>query len=269
MKSLWSQHNVNYVVTIFIMNTKNTPVINQTIIDDFLTSKKISGWSDSMIKRTKRRLATFCVDFSDDSQIIQDGFEGWRNQLAERNLSVRTINEYISAAVQFVEHTGIAEVRGYNKRELDLSGQEFGNLKVLQKAGGRKTTERSFLWECQCSCGNIVEIPTDQLMKGFHTSCGCQKVKRLREINQYVDGTSLRMVFSDTIRSDNTTGHKGIYIKGGRFAARIQYKGKRYYLGTFDKIEDAVSVREEAEEKIREACAEVLCENTVKDTNNI
>ena len=139
-------------------------------------------------------------------------------------------------------------------RALNLQGQQFGNLKVLQRVEGKRSAERSIIWQCQCICGNIVEIPANHLTKGFYTSCGCQRTKRLMEVNQYIDGTSLRMVYSDTVRKDNTSGCKGVYQKNGRWAARIQYKGKRYYLGTYDRMEEAVKVRKEAEEKIREVC---------------
>lgn len=139
-----------------------------------------------------------------------------------------------------------------NGRSLELTGMTFGELTVLRKIEGKTSKERSFIWECRCSCGKIVEIPANQLMKGYHKSCGCMKVKHLKEANQYIEGTSLKMVFSDTVRTDNTSGYKGVYRKADRWAVRIQYKGKRYFLGTFDKLEDAIRVRKEAEEKIRE-----------------
>jgi len=251
------------------MKTNTFPVIDQRMVDDFLNSKKLTGWSDSMIKRVKSRLAVFCVDFSNNPQIVEDGLAGWEKQLEDRKLSACTIREYVTVVSQFLNYIGITEVKRKSKREIDLTGREFGNLKVLRKIGGR-SLDRSCIWECQCSCGKIVMIPANQLTKGFHTSCGCQKTKRLSEANQYVDGTSLRMVFSDTIRSDNTSGCKGVYLKNGRWAVRIQYKGKRYYLGTFDKMEDAISARKKAEEKIREACTEeFLSEHRIIDVSNL
>ena len=231
-------------------------VIDQALVDNFLNLKQASSWSEASLKRARKRLAVFCVDFSVDSRIVDDEFKGWREILTDRKLSTRTVNEYVSVASQLLKYADASETVIHRKRELDLTGREFGDLKVLRKAGGRKSAERSFYWECQCSCGNIVEIPANQLTKGFHTSCGCQKANRLKEINQYVDGTSLKMVFSNTVRKDNTSGYKGVYLKDDRWAVRIQYKGKRYYLGTYDKLEDAISVRKEAEEKIREECTE-------------
>lgn len=41
------------------------------------------------------------------------------------------------------------------------------------------------------------------------------------------------------LRSDSTTGAKGVTAIGGKFMARIRHQGKRYYLGTFNTILEA------------------------------
>ena len=50
----------------------------------------------------------------------------------------------------------------------------------------------------------------------------------------------------------NTSGVRGVYYnpKRGKWIAQIMFKQKCYYLGGFDKIEDAAEARAEAEEKI-------------------
>lgn len=50
--------------------------------------------------------------------------------------------------------------------------------------------------------------------------------------------------------SSNTSGYTGVYQnkKTGRWIANITFKGKKYHLGTFDKIEDAVRARKLGEE---------------------
>lgn len=57
-------------------------------------------------------------------------------------------------------------------RSLDLTGQKFGKLTVLHRAPnqGRRT-----MWECECECGNITEVRTENLKNGHTTSCGCKK----------------------------------------------------------------------------------------------
>ena len=48
---------------------------------------------------------------------------------------------------------------------------------------------------------------------------------------------------------NNTTGHKGVYWhkKNKKWIASIFYNNQRLYLGSFDKYEDAVKIRENAE----------------------
>lgn len=51
------------------------------------------------------------------------------------------------------------------------------------------------------------------------------------------------------IRSDNTSGHKGVYKKNGRWFSEITADGERHYLGTFKNIDDAIAARVKAEER--------------------
>lgn len=53
----------------------------------------------------------------------------------------------------------------------DLTGQVFGRLTVLKDSGERHY--QNIVWECQCSCGNIVKVPGGYLISGTTKSCGC------------------------------------------------------------------------------------------------
>lgn len=58
-------------------------------------------------------------------------------------------------------------------RALELSGKEFGRLKVIARHGSNphgKTT-----WLCQCSCGNYAIVIGACLLSGHTQSCGCLK----------------------------------------------------------------------------------------------
>ena len=59
-------------------------------------------------------------------------------------------------------------------RTIDLSGQKFGKLTVLEKGSSKN---RKLYWKCQCECGNIKEIPGSSLKLGAIKSCGCLKQK--------------------------------------------------------------------------------------------
>lgn len=57
------------------------------------------------------------------------------------------------------------------ERYLDLLGQKFGKLTVIEKTDRRQ--QGSIMWKCQCDCGNIKEISSGSLVSGHTKSCGC------------------------------------------------------------------------------------------------
>ena len=56
--------------------------------------------------------------------------------------------------------------------KLDLKGQKFGKLLVLEETNQRSTNS-TVIWKCQCDCGNICYVNSSLLKKGATTSCGC------------------------------------------------------------------------------------------------
>jgi hypothetical protein len=59
------------------------------------------------------------------------------------------------------------------------------------------------------------------------------------------------MIRSQTVRSNNSSGVTGVYWvkRQQRWAASLCFKGERYHLGLFDRFDDAVTARKEAEQK--------------------
>lgn len=60
----------------------------------------------------------------------------------------------------------------------DLSGQQFGGLRVISLHGSR-TSSGGARWVCECVCGAKVTIASTTLCSGRAVSCGCKK-RRLR-----------------------------------------------------------------------------------------
>lgn len=54
---------------------------------------------------------------------------------------------------------------------MDLTGQKYGRLTVIERDFSKKTTA----WKCKCDCGNYTIVTTRNLrQKGYSTkSCGC------------------------------------------------------------------------------------------------
>ncbi len=137
----------------------------------------------------------------------------------------------------------------------DITGKAFGRLTAVRPTK-RRDRGGSVMWHCQCSCGREVEVAYNSLMYANQTSCGCQKKEHdqiLRKYQTRVDGTSLDMIKSKKLPSDNTTGHKGVYLVRGKYMAKIVLQQKAYYLGTYERMEEAVQARKEAEDTLYRA----------------
>ena len=58
---------------------------------------------------------------------------------------------------------------------IDLTNQQFGNLKVLYRTENLKKNKASWVCECQCDKHTIVVKQTSDLRRGDTTGCGCAK----------------------------------------------------------------------------------------------
>jgi hypothetical protein len=58
-------------------------------------------------------------------------------------------------------------------KKIDLTGQKFGRLTVIEEAG--RDTRGNMKWLCRCECGGQANIRGDNLRNGTSTSCGCRQ----------------------------------------------------------------------------------------------
>lgn len=142
-------------------------------------------------------------------------------------------------------------------KSADMVGFEQGRLKVIKRAGNKNGKA---LWECECKCGNLCHYTTTQLRHYGVNSCGCIQREKAAELapvagrkRQLINGSCLNS-FNSKIGENNTSGIKGVsfYKKTGKWRAQIRVQGKNYYLGLFEKIEDAEAARLDAEKKVKE-----------------
>jgi hypothetical protein len=62
-------------------------------------------------------------------------------------------------------------------RKIDLSGEKYGRLKVIERAKPIPSPSRPHTaWLCACECGKKVVIKTNSLRTGNARSCGCLRV---------------------------------------------------------------------------------------------
>ncbi|WP_251315796.1 AP2 domain-containing protein [Flintibacter muris] len=155
---------------------------------------------------------------------------------------------------------------GHSTKKLDLTGQKYGKLTVLtpaERINGRTA------WRCRCDCGQEKVVRTSHLRDGHTTSCGCvrgeEQPRSRRERTgargpglqglTYIDGTCIEMLAAKTVRSNNTSGVPGVDWRAskGVWRASICFKGRRMYLGSYGRFEDAVRARKRAEEELHDS----------------
>ena len=71
---------------------------------------------------------------------------------------------------------------------IDLIGQRFGRLVVIEKTDKRDSSKR-IIWRCRCDCGNIKDVSSKCLVEHDVLSCGCllkekQEQHKLKLIGQ-------------------------------------------------------------------------------------
>ena len=70
---------------------------------------------------------------------------------------------------------------------MDLTGQKYNRLTVLEYAGRDKYNRP--LWKCKCDCGNIRIVNSHALRTGNTKSCGCLNIDRIKERNRVLKRT--------------------------------------------------------------------------------
>ena len=140
-------------------------------------------------------------------------------------------------------------------KKSDLTGQRFGKLTALRPA---ENISGRTAWVCRCDCGREAVIRTDDLLRGRTKTCGCQlsdAINLARSKLTYVDGTCLERLQAKTVQKNNTSGVTGVEWLPHRqkWKASIYFKKKCYNLGSYNKFEDAVKARKQAEEDLHDS----------------
>lgn len=139
---------------------------------------------------------------------------------------------------------------------VDLTGFTFDAITVL-RATEERDYKGSIKWVCRCNCGKEFLLSADSIRHGNYKSCGCVRERNGKELQKYltfIDGTCVEWIEKRKKRSDNTSGYTGVYITEKQmYRAQITLSGKRYYLGTYKTIDDAVKARRFAEEELHES----------------
>lgn len=146
-----------------------------------------------------------------------------------------------------------------NLRKEDIAGQQFGRLTAIQPTKERMKVRGDVIWELRCECGNTIYKTVNELKTGRILSCGCLYKESRKDCasfrKDFVDNTSISMIVAAKKPiATNTTGHTGVWLnkKTGLYEAYINYQKKRYYLGVYKDVNDAIRARKEAERRLHD-----------------
>ena len=110
---------------------------------------------------------------------------------------------------------------------IDLKGQKFGRLTVLERA---PSTGGQAEWICECECGNIKKVKSQHLRNGMIISCGCfnkEVISKARTVNlkgkrygkltvvEYVGSKNGRAVWKCKCDCGNTVNVYSSYLRTG------------------------------------------------------
>lgn len=240
-------------------------IITQQQIEEFLKSLQLQGKSCNVIAEYNRNLQRlYRTAEKYEYQLNQEVLTEWKEEQLQENIVSGTVTNRIVKINHFLRYIGLENLCFQNGGRHNLAGMQFGSLVAIAPTG-KRSTDRSIYWKCRCTaCGKEKEIPANQLKRGTQLSCGCGRANRLQQTNGYIEGTCLKNVFSDKVGRNNTSGYKGVYQKRGKWTAQIQYKGKSYYLGSYDCLQDAAEARKLAENRVRHDAEKLL--DKIKET---
>ena len=141
----------------------------------------------------------------------------------------------------------------------DLTGQRFGRL--VAKYPTEKRLGTSVIWRCECDCGNNCEVSSYSLTSGNAKSCGCLAKENCERAHVYSkeanrermkEGTDVSRIINGKTCKNNKSGCTGVCYdsRAKSWKAYISFKGKRYRLGNYKNLEDAISARKTAENEL-------------------
>lgn len=223
----------------------------------FLAQQERQGADPAALRRFKGFLRSLYRWLPEDKLLSRETLAGWRASLTEAGYTPNTVAHYTRGINLYLTYMGWQELRFRRGRGKDLRGMTFGWLTALEPT--EKRYRRDILWRCRCACGRETEVPTVSLLRGNTQSCGCRKVQSAHAAGKQFAGTQLVAALRNRELSLGTkSGYTGVSPKGNRWRAYITYRGRRYNLGIYDDLSDAVKARARAKEQVMDDAAKLL-----------
>jgi hypothetical protein len=108
---------------------------------------------------------------------------------------------------------------GIMGRFIDITGNRYGRLTVIQRCG--TSSDNRPQWLCKCDCGNTVVVRGYQLKHGRTKSCGCYHREMARtqakaKAKHNLSNTRIYHIWKDMLKRCYSEKHRGYKHYGGR-----------------------------------------------------
>lgn len=225
-------------------------VMTSESVAAYLHHEIANGASDHAIRKYRRFTDALFSWLPEDKSITKERLNDWRLALKDHGYAPQTELNYVKGINRYLDFVGFSDARFNRGKAKDIAGKQFGYLTAIEPTGERD--RKNVVWRCVCRCGKEVAYPATRLLLGNTVSCGCLRGDHFKEINKYIDGTSLRQSMEEQIRSPRArSGYTGVTAKRGRWKAYIKYKGQHIDLGCYTDLEDAVKARARGKEFVQ------------------
>jgi len=231
--------------------------MTQESIDAFLENQMENGVSKDAIRQRKGFTGYLYHWLPDDKELSKERLALWREDMVRKGYARQTVLNYVKGINLYLDYMGWSEIRFSRGRAKDIKDIPVGYLTPIEPTCGRD--KRYVVWRCKCKCGNVVELPATRLLSGNTLSCGCMKAEKILFTSKYIGGTQLVLSLkADNRKTGTRSGYTGVAPRRDKWYAHITYRGKRYYLGTYSNIEDAVEARARAKRLVIEDAQKLL-----------
>lgn len=225
--------------------------MTQESVDAFLTVQEQNGASNEALRRRKGFIGYLFHWLPEDKELTRERLELWREDMQQKGYTQQTILNYVKCINLYLDYMGWSGIRFTQGRAKDIRNMTFGYLTPIEPTELRN--RKDVVWRCKCKCGKVVELPATRLLLGSTLSCGCLKAENILLASKHIAGTNLAMSLREDVKKPGTlSGYTGVSPKRGKWYAHITYRGKRYNLGTYSTLEEAVKARARAKQLVME-----------------
>lgn len=116
-----------------------------------------------------------------------------------------------------LQHRAAFWIDAMGRPAVDMTGQVFGRLTVVRRAGARSAGrgKGQAIWLCSCTCGGAIEVRRDHLIAGNNKSCGCVARNSFRRVHGHSSSPEFQIWLGLQRRCDDP-GHDSFKWYGGR-----------------------------------------------------